>query len=532
MAAPSRLQARVRDSNGNTVVDRTVTWTTSDTTIARVSPEGLVTGVRVGSVRIAVSVQGRSAVATLNVTARAVASILVNPPSPNIFVGGQLQLASVTLGESGDVLAGRSVFWQSSNPLVAAIDNSGLLTGLSVGVTTITATSESRSASVGVTVLPVPVASLQISPAADTVVVGQTTQLTAVPRDSVGSPLTDRPVIWSTSNSGIATVSASGLVVGVQAGVVTITGTSEGKSSTSRIVVNARPVGSVIVSPAQIALVAGQTLRLTVQITDDNGTLLTGRPIVYTSGNSTIALVSSDGTVSGVKEGSTTITVTSEGRTGSASVVVTASPIATVRINVPSTEMAIGASQKLTATLLDAANNVLPARPIAWSSGAPTVATIAADGTVSALSAGTVIIFANVEGKLAQATITVRAITVASVVVAPPAASMSVGDVLDLGAQPRDAGGTVVAGRVVQWSSSDERIAVVSSTGRVRALGPGPVLITATVDGVSGSSAITIIVEPVLTVTVEPASLNLLPLQTATLVPTARGRNGVVLSGR
>ncbi len=105
------LQARVRDSNGNAVVDRTVFWTTSDSAIARVSPEGLVTGVHVGSVRIAVSVQGRSAVATLTVTARAVASILVNPPSPNIFVGGQLQLASVTLGESGDVLAGRSVFW-------------------------------------------------------------------------------------------------------------------------------------------------------------------------------------------------------------------------------------------------------------------------------------------------------------------------------------------------------------------------------------------------------------------------------------
>ena len=526
------LQARVRDGNGNTVVDRTVLWTTSDSTIARVSPEGLVTGMRVGTVRIAVSVQGRSAVATLNVTARAVASILVNPPSPNILVGGQLQLSSLTLGESGDVLAGRSVFWQTSNPFVASIDNTGLLTGLAAGVTTITATSESRSASVGVTVLPVPVSSLQISPAVDAVVVGQTTQLTAVPRDSIGSPLPDRPVSWASSNSAIATVSASGLVVGAQAGVVTITGSSEGKSGTARIVVNARPVGSVIVSPSQIALVAGQTLKLMVQITDDNGTLLAGRPIVYSSANSTIAQVSSDGTVSAVKEGATTITVTSEGRTGAASVVVTASPIATVRINVPTNQMGIGATQKLTATLLDAQNNVLAARPITWSSGAPTIATIAADGTVSTLSAGTVIIFANVEGKLAQASLTVRAITVATVVVAPATANLSVGDNLDLGAQPRDAGGAVVAGRVVVWSSSDERIAIVSSTGRVRVLAAGPVLITATVDGVQGSSAITSTVEPVLTVTAEPALLNLLPLQTAPIVATARGRNGITLTGR
>ncbi|MEP6834736.1 MAG: Ig-like domain-containing protein [Gemmatimonas sp.] len=460
------------------------------------------------------------------------ASILVNPPSPNLLVGGQLQLSSITLGESGDVLAGRSVFWQSSNPLVASIDNTGLLTGLAAGVTTITASSENRNASVGVTVLPVPVATIEISPALDTVVVGQTTQLTAVPRDAIGTPLPDRPVAWSSSNAAIASVSASGLVVGAQAGAVTITGTSEGKTSTSRIVVNARPVSSIIVSPAQIALVAGQSIKLTIQITDDNGTLLTGRPVAFASGNSTIAQVASDGTVTGVKEGSTSITVTSEGRTGTASVVVSASPIATVRINAPAQEMAIGATQKFTATLLDAANNVLPARPINWSSGAPGIASIAADGTVSALSAGTAIIFANVEGKLASVSLTVRAITVASVVVAPGSANMSVGDLLDLGAQPRDAGAAVIAGRTVLWTSSDEHIAVVSSTGRVRALAAGQVLITATVDGISGSSAITTTVEPVLTVTAEPASLNLLPLQTATIVATARGRNGIALSGR
>ena len=526
------LQALIRDANGNPVVDRTILWSTSDSGIARVSAEGVVTGIGVGTVKIAASVQGRSATATLLVTARPVASIMVNPPSPSILVGGQLQLSSTTLGESGDVLFGRSVFWSTSNPLVASIDNTGLLTGLSPGATTITATSESRSASAGVSVLPVPVATVQISPALDTVVVGQTTQLTAVSRDSIGTPFADRPIAWSSSNASIATVSASGLVVGTAAGTITVSASTEGKSGTARIVVLPRPVGSVIVSPAQIAINAGQTVKLTVLITDNNGTLLTGRPIQFSSGNTSIATVAADGTVFGVNQGSTIITVTSEGRSGSANVVVSPSQIASVRITVPAPELSIGATQKFTATLLDANNNVLPPRPIIWTSGAPGVASVAADGTVSALSAGTAVIFATVEGKLASATLIVRAITVTAVAVAPATANVFVGDALDLGAQARDISGTVIVGRNVEWRSSDERIAVVSSTGRVRALAAGQVLITARVDGAEGSSAIATTVEPVLTVTVDPATLSLLPATSATLVATTRGRNGVPLSGR
>lgn len=532
VGATLALQANVLDGSRNTIVDKSVFWTSSDTAIAKVSAEGVVTGMGVGPVRIAASVQGRSAVANLTVTARTVASIQVNLPSPNILVGATLQLSSVTLGESNDILLGRFVTWESSNPLIASIDNLGLLTGLSAGLVTITAKSESRSASVGVTVLPVPVATVQLSPALDTVVVGQTTQLTAVARDSIGAPLVDRVISWSSSSSTTASVSASGLVIGNAAGVVTITGSAEGKSGTARIVVLARPVGAVIVSPAQIAINSGQTLRLTVLITDANGTLLTNRPITYQSANTSIATVAGDGTVTGVNAGTTSITVTSELKVGRADIEVTASPVATVRINTPSAEMAIGATQKLSVTLLDAAGNTLPARPITWRSGAPTVATIAADGTVTAISAGTVVLFATVDGKLASTTLDVRAITVTSVAIAPPTANMYVGDALDLGAQLRDAAGAVVAGKAVVWSSSDDKVAVVSSAGRVRALSVGAVLITASVDGVQGSSAITTSIEPVLSVTIDQTSLTVAPNGTATLTATARGRNGAALPGR
>jgi uncharacterized protein YjdB len=532
VGATVALQAMARDAGGQPVSDRPVVWSSSDTTIARVSAAGVVTAVGVGRVRIAASVDGRSAVATLSVTARSVASVVVRPGNPSILVGGQLQLFSTMLGESGDTLAGRNVLWTSSDPVVASIDNVGLLTGLSVGVTTVTATSENRTAAVGVTVSAVPVNAVQITPAVDSVVVGQTTQLTAFARDSVGGTLADRPLVWLSSDPAIATVTSSGTVLGASAGSVTISASAEGKTGTSRIVVKPRPVSAIIVSPSQAALTVGQTVTLSVLITDDNGTLLTGRPLQFVSSNAAVATVAASGTVTARASGSAIITVTSEGRTGTVNVTVSSSPVATVRIDPSTGSVLIGGTVNLSAVALDGAGNTLAQRPITWRSGAPSVATVAANGTVTGVGVGTALVFATIEGKLASATISVRAVAVTAVIVTPTTSNIFVGDTIGLNAEVREAAGSVLNGRVITWASSDERIAVVSSTGRARALAPGTVLITATVDGVVGSASISTTAEPVLTITVEPSSLGLLPTASATLAATARGRNGVALTGR
>src|SRR2546425_9580673 len=89
-----------------------------------------------------------------------------------------------------------------------------------------------------ISVAPVPVASVVVAPATASVSVGQTTQLTATPRDSTGAPLTGRAVSWSSDNAGVATVNGSGLVSGVAAGLANITATSEGKSGTAAVTVS------------------------------------------------------------------------------------------------------------------------------------------------------------------------------------------------------------------------------------------------------------------------------------------------------
>src|SRR5437762_12034 len=92
---------------------------------------------------------------------------------------------------------------------------------------------------------PAAVASVTVSPSTASLLVGATAQLTATTKDSAGTVLTGRTVAWTSSDTTVARVSASGLVTGKAAGTATITATSEGKSGTASVTVARVPVASV-----------------------------------------------------------------------------------------------------------------------------------------------------------------------------------------------------------------------------------------------------------------------------------------------
>jgi uncharacterized protein YjdB len=347
------LQVTARDANAAVIANLQTFWSSSDTTVAKVSASGVVSALKSGTATIAASVGGRSATARITVAARAVASVQISPPTPSLLVGGFVQLTARTFDDAGGTLAGRTIFWSSNAPTTAVVDVNGLVTGIAPGVATITATSEARSAAVGVTVAQVPAASVQVSPPRDTIVLGQTTQLAATVRDSVGALLTGRVVSWNSASAALATVSSTGLVLGVAPGTVTISATAEGRTGTAVIVVLSRPVGAVIVSPTTSSLVVGQTVQLNTQITDGSGNLLTGRPVSFASSNANVAQVSASGVVTATAPGSATITVTSEGKTGSASITVSASPVASIRITPTTASLLVGGTTKLAADALD-----------------------------------------------------------------------------------------------------------------------------------------------------------------------------------
>jgi hypothetical protein len=175
------------------------------------------------------------------------------------------------------------------------------------------------------------VTTVTVSPYSSTVAVGATTPLQATVKDQNGNVMTGQSVTWSTNNAAAATVSTTGLVTGVGAGLATITATSAEKFGTSNVTVNAVPppapvVTTVAVAPASASIAAGTSTLLQATVRDQNGTVMSGQTVTWSSDSPLLATVSSSGLVTGVTAGSATITATSSSKTGTSTITVTALP--------------------------------------------------------------------------------------------------------------------------------------------------------------------------------------------------------------
>lgn len=522
------LNVELRDAAGTLLTGRKVVWASKDAAVATVSGSGMVTGVSPGPVQVAATAEGKSAIVDVTVNPKAVTSVRLTPTGDQALLVGQTkQMTAATLDSDGNPLPGRPVTWSSSSATIASVSTTGLITAIATGGAVITAASEGKTAVVAVTVSVVPIATIVVTPASDNLVVSQTLQLTAVAKDAQGGTLTGRPLSWSSSDAAKATVSSTGLVTGVAPGTVTITASAEGKSGSSTLTVTPKPVGSVILSPAQVSVEIGQTRQLTAQVTDDQGNPLTGRPITFVSDNSAVATVSATGVVTGIALGAAKITATSEGKTGIADVTVTPVPVSTVEVSPGSSDLTVGQTATLSAVAKDAKGNVLTGRPVTWSSGAPTVATVSAAGVVSAVGAGNAVVFASIEGKTGSASVNVRQVAVTSVTIAPPSSNIAVGASVQLAATVRG-GTTILTDRVVGWSSSNDAVAVVSSTGRVTGLKAGAVTITATSEGVSGTAFVAV---GIASVVVTPNPTSVIVGQTRQLTAVARDAANATVTG-
>src|SRR5213080_1316179 len=319
-----QLTATPKDASGNPLSGRPVSWGSSNTAVATVSGSGVVTGVTAGAATITATSEGQSGTTTITVSTVPVASVTVSPSTASVQVGQTVQLTATSKDASGNPLSGRPVSWGSSDRAAARESAGRVVAGVTAGAATITATSEGQSGTATVTVSTVPVASVTVSPSTASVQVGQTVQLTATPKDASGNPLSGRTVSWGSSNTAVATVTASGLVTGKAAGTATITATSEGKSGPSTITVTPVPVASVTITPATATIQTGQTVQLTATPKDANGNPLTGRTVTWASSAASVASVNATGLVTGIVVGMATITATSEGQNATAAITVTA----------------------------------------------------------------------------------------------------------------------------------------------------------------------------------------------------------------
>lgn len=171
--------------------------------------------------------------------------------------------------------------------------------------------------------------------------------------------------------------------------------------------------------------------------------------------------------------------------------------VTSVEVTPDDPTVALGTSLQLTATPRSACGNRVADAQVAWSSGTPSVASVSPSGMVTGEGIGTAVITATSEGVSASVTATVAPPQVASVEVAPAQATIAAGETVTLAATARDAGGDVITGRPVTWSTGSAAVATVSAAGVVTGEAPGgPVTITATIEGVAGTAAISVTAAP------------------------------------
>ena len=307
-----------------TDVTSSASYTSSDSTVATVSG-GQITGVGQGSATITVIYGGQTTIVPVTVEpAISIVTIFANPSSIVMPDGDAQQLQVLALMSDGTTMdiTPDSYYWSWPSGIVT-VSGSGLATGIAPGQTYIYIMYSDWITYVPVTITDT-VASIAAAPASIELPAGQSQQLTVTATMADSSTLdVTSSASYASNDTGIASVSVSGLVYCLAQGSATITADYGGQATTIQVTVD--PPASISASPASIELPAGETQQLSVTETKSDGTTVdVTAGASYTSSDTSIATVSGgagsiNSSVSGLvyclAQGSATITVSYGGQT-------------------------------------------------------------------------------------------------------------------------------------------------------------------------------------------------------------------------
>ena len=328
--AQQRFAAVGTFSNGSTQNLSSVLWSSSSAAIAPVSDDATNPGVAAtttqGTTTITASAVGVSGSATLTVTAPTLASITVNPQGTTIPLGATQQFTATGVYTDGSTqdLTGTAT-WSSSTTVVAAVNSSGLAAGLFQGTATIQVNSGSLSASATLSVAAPALVSIAVNPATATVALGTSQQYQAIGTYSDGNTQDVTTLVaWSSTVSTVATVSGTGLALGVSQGTTTLTATFESIAATVPLTVGPPSLVSLSIAPDAASLSTGATQQLsaTGTYTDGSTQNLTASS-TWASSNPNVVGVSSAGLATAVATGNAMITAADGSTSGTAALIVT-----------------------------------------------------------------------------------------------------------------------------------------------------------------------------------------------------------------
>ena len=505
------LAATVKPDNAT---NKTVSWSSSNASVASVDASGKVSAVAEGTATITAKAGDKTATCSVTVKKNTVAveSVTLDKSSLELTEG---ETATLTATVKPDNATNKTVTWSSDKTSVATVDANGKVTAVAEGTATITAKAGDKTATCSVTVKKnvIAVESVTLDITSTILNTGETLTLTATVKPDNA---TNKTVTWSSNNSSVATVDANGKVTAVAQGTAIVTAKAGDKTATCTVIVMKTdiPVESITLDKNYLELTEGGTGTITATVKPDNAT---NKTVTWSSNNPLIASVDQNGTVTGQAEGTTTITAKAGGKTATCTVTVKKGVVAVESITLDITSAILNTGETLTLIATVKPDNATN-KTVTWSSNNTSIATVDQNGKITAMGGGTATITAKAGDKSATCAVTVTEgfVPVESVTLDKTSLKLAVGEDATLVATVLPANAT---NKTVYWSSDNTWIASVDQNGKVTANWQGTATITAYAGDKTATCTLTVTV-PVESVTLNKTSMELYEGETATLHAT------------
>lgn len=460
----------------NNATNQNVTWSSSDAGIASVTSLGVVRGIKEGKVVVsAVYTDTKNKVplirtSTINVKPAPIniTDFDVTPDTQNIKVGDKFSLTPVFTPNNA---SNKNVEYQSLDEGVVTVSEKGEVTGVGAGDAIVQCQAEDGGFIATCLVHVDNAVEFSLSPATREIAVGRSFKLKKVIKPENAKKTAE----WSTSNSSIATVDASGKVTGKRIGSCTITCTLTRYNQSAKCKVKVARLNSTVkLDKKNIRIGVGQTYRLKKTVWSNNTSL---PKVSWKSSNKRVATVNSGGKITGKKVGLAKITVTTNDAIHAKATckVRVIQRISSIKLSSDYLVCYVGRSKRLTAKCKPANSTI---KKLKWTSGDSSIARVTATGKVRALAEGNTYITATAtDGSNKKARCFVKvldAVPATSIVVAQSELTMQRGDSTKLTYKvlPDNTSDDL------EFASDNERVARVNKKGKVTAVGTGDATIT------------------------------------------------------
>ncbi|MDE6006967.1 MAG: Ig-like domain-containing protein [Muribaculaceae bacterium] len=501
---------------------RELEWTSSNPDIAIVSSNGVITAIGIGTATITAEAVDGSAVKAecmISVSGVPISSIVLNRPSASLKVTESITLtATVTPANASD----KSVIWSSNNNEIATVDENGVVTAHSIGETVISATSVSNpeiSAECRITVVPTPVSEIILNQTSVAIQAGATFEFKAT---IIPETATNKDISWSSVNSEVASIDATGVVTAHALGTTTIIVLAEdGSGISASATVNVIPTpaeGIDIQTPTSTEFKVGESIALTAVVSPDDAS---DKSIVWASDNNDIATVGTTGIVTAVNVGTVNIKATNSAGI-SDEITLTVIPTLAESISVLPSQLTLKVNESFSMTV-----NITPAtttdKGVSFVSSDVEVAIVDEQGNVTALALGETVITARTNDGSnisASCNVTVIPTPVEKVTINYEGpTSLQVGQTAQLAAEVSPEG---ASDKSIVWEVQNSNVINVSTNGLVTALGLGEAWVRATnsASGISDYIIFTVIPTPVSSINLNASSASLKAGETFTLSAT------------